>query len=91
MTKYFTKEDCNSKLGKRLLAFRCDRPSEWLMDDLVQQAEDMHNDLITILDELTDWVSEGCECGYPFCKQCRYRQTGSKLVNKMREKYGEEL
>lgn len=36
---YATEEDCNSELGKKMQYFRDDRPSEWLMDDFIRDAE----------------------------------------------------
>ena len=39
---YVTPEDCESPLGKRMQAFRADRPSEWLMDDFIRDVEAMH-------------------------------------------------
>ena len=37
--------DVESKLGKLMQAFRCDRPSEWQMDEFIQMAEDMHKEI----------------------------------------------
>lgn len=33
---------CESKLGRRMQVFRADRPSEWLMDEFIGMAENMH-------------------------------------------------
>ena len=38
---YATQEDCTSELGRRMQAFRADRPSEWLMDDFIRDADSM--------------------------------------------------
>lgn len=37
--------EVESKLGKLIQAFRCDRPSEWQMDGFIQMAEDMHKEI----------------------------------------------
>jgi len=37
--------ECESKLGKLMQAFRCDRPSEWQMDEFIGMAEDMHKEI----------------------------------------------
>lgn len=42
--------EVDSKLGRLIQAFRCDRPSEWQMDEFIQMAEDMHKE-ITLLRE----------------------------------------
>lgn len=42
--------EVESKLGKLIQAFRCDRPDEWTMDEFIRMAEDMHKE-ITILRE----------------------------------------
>ena len=42
--------EVDSKLGRLIQAFRCDRPDEWTMDEFIRVAEDMHKE-ITILRE----------------------------------------
>jgi len=42
--------EVDSKLGKYIQAFRCDRPDEWTMDEFIRMAEDMHKE-ITLLRE----------------------------------------
>ena len=37
--------EVESKLGKLMQAFRCDRPSEWQMDEFIKMAEDMHKEI----------------------------------------------
>ena len=37
--------EAESKLGKLIQAFRCDRPDEWTMDDFIRMAEDMHKEI----------------------------------------------
>ena len=37
--------EVESKLGKLIQAFRCDRPDEWAMDEFIRQAEDMHAEI----------------------------------------------
>ena len=37
--------EVESKLGKLIQAFRCDRPDEWTMDDFIRMAEDMHQEI----------------------------------------------
>lgn len=37
--------EVDSKLGRLIQAFRCDRPSEWQMDAFIQMAEDMHKEI----------------------------------------------
>ena len=37
--------EVDSKLGRLIQAFRCDRPSEWQMDEFIQMAEDMHKEI----------------------------------------------
>ena len=37
--------EVDSKLGCLIQAFRCDRPSEWQMDEFIQMAEDMHKEI----------------------------------------------
>jgi hypothetical protein len=40
--------EVESKLGKLIQAFRCDRPSEWQMDEFIQLAEDMHKEITSL-------------------------------------------
>lgn len=37
--------EVESKLGKLIQAFRCDRPDEWTMDNFIRMAEDMHKEI----------------------------------------------
>ena len=37
--------EVDSKLGRLIQAFRCDRPSGWQMDEFIQMAEDMHKEI----------------------------------------------
>lgn len=37
--------EVESKLGKFIQAFRCDRPDEWTMDEFIRMAEDMHKEI----------------------------------------------
>lgn len=37
--------EVDSKLGKYIQAFRCDRPDEWTMDEFIRIAEDMHKEI----------------------------------------------
>lgn len=37
--------EVESKLAKLLQSFRCDRPSELLMDDFIRLAEEMHQEI----------------------------------------------
>lgn len=39
MPIYSHKSLCKSKLGLRMQEFRADRPSEWLMDEFINDAE----------------------------------------------------
>ena len=55
MTVYATQGDCRSHLGKHLQAFRTDRPSEWLMDDFIREAEAMQK----TIDRLNAMIIEG--------------------------------
>lgn len=40
--------EVESKLAKLLQSFRCDRPSEWLMDDFIRLAEEMHKEITSL-------------------------------------------
>lgn len=40
--------EVDSKLGRLIQAFRCDRPSEWQMDEFIQMAEDMHKEITSL-------------------------------------------
>ncbi|MGL5773734.1 MAG: hypothetical protein ACRCYB_00100 [Aeromonas veronii] len=54
---YCDPEMCKSKLGKLMQAFRADRPSEWQMDEFIQMAEEMANEidrLNKVVHELTE-------------------------------------
>lgn len=37
--------EVESKLGKIIQSFRCDRPDEWTMDDFIRMAEEMHMEI----------------------------------------------
>ena len=37
--------EVESKLGRLIQAFRCDRPDEWAMDEFIRIAEDMHKEI----------------------------------------------
>ena len=37
--------EVDSRLGKYIQAFRCDRPDEWTMDEFIRIAEDMHKEI----------------------------------------------
>ena len=55
--------DVESKLGKLMQAFRCDRPSEWQMDEFIQMAEDMHKEITRLREAEKDaaryrWLCE---------------------------------
>jgi hypothetical protein len=43
--KYGCVDDCKSKLGKRLMQWRAERPSEWLMDEFICAAEEQHDEI----------------------------------------------
>jgi len=51
---FASEEDCKSKLGKRMQAFRCDRPSEWLMDEFIREVEKLDDKLKKCLCALAD-------------------------------------
>ena len=36
---------CESKLGKMMCFFRCERPDEWQMDEFIRMAEQMHKEI----------------------------------------------
>lgn len=40
--------EVESKLGKLIQVFRCDRPDEWTMDDFIRMAEDMHKEITSL-------------------------------------------
>ena len=42
---YCDQDMCESKLGRLMQSFRADRPSEWLMDDFIGMAEQMHKEI----------------------------------------------
>lgn len=44
--------EVESKLGRLIQSFRCDRPSEWMMDDFIRMAEEMHGEIETLKSEL---------------------------------------
>ena len=66
---YCEQDMCESKLGRLMQAFRADRPSEWLMDDFIGMAEQMHKEIELLRQaekdaaryrELRDTESETC-------------------------------
>ena len=55
--------EVESKLGKLIQAFRCDRPDEWAMDDFIRIAEDMHKEITRLREAEKDaaryrWLCE---------------------------------
>ena len=55
--------EVDSKLGRLIQAFRCDRPSEWQMDEFIQLAEDMHKEITRLREAEMDaaryrWLCE---------------------------------
>ena len=55
--------EVDSKLGRLIQAFRCDRPSEWQMDEFIQMAEDMHKEITRLREAEKDaaryrWLCE---------------------------------
>ena len=55
--------EVDSKLGRLIQAFRCDRPSEWQMDEFIQMAEDMHKEITSLHEAESDaaryrWLCE---------------------------------
>lgn len=41
MNVYACEDDCKSELGKKMQRSRADRPSEWMMDEFIGDAEAM--------------------------------------------------
>jgi len=59
------------RLSKKLVKFRADRPSEWMMDEYARQAEKMETALVQIRHLLA--AQENKEClgtGYPANEDC---------------------
>ena len=55
---YLEQDMCESKLGRRMQVFRADRPSEWLMDEFIDMAENMHKmnkELLAALETVIEW------------------------------------
>lgn len=57
--------EVDSKLGRLIQAFRCDRPSEWQMDEFIQMAEDMHKEITRLRETEKDaaryrWLRDNC-------------------------------
>lgn len=57
--------EVESKLGKLIQAFRCDRPDEWTMDDFIRMAEDMHKEITRLRETEKDaaryrWLRDNC-------------------------------
>ena len=57
--------EVESKLGKLIQAFRCDRPDEWTMDEFIRQAEDMHAEITRLRETEKDaaryrWLRDNC-------------------------------
>lgn len=57
--------EVESKLGRLIQAFRCDRPSEWQMDEFIQMAEDMHKEITRLRETEKDaaryrWLRDNC-------------------------------
>ena len=46
--------EVESKLGKLIQAFRCDRPDEWTMDGFIRMAEDMHKEITRLREDERD-------------------------------------
>lgn len=63
---YCDPDMCESKLGKLMQAFRADRPDEWMMDDFIRMAEEMHRTklgLLAALEEISrlpSWRQDEC-------------------------------
>lgn len=61
-----------SKLGRLIQAFRCDRPSEWQMDEFIQMAEDMHKEIARLREAEKDaaryrWLRDRCATAQADC------------------------
>ena len=61
--------EVDSKLGRLIQAFRCDRPSEWQMDEFIQMAEDMHKEITHLRETEKDaaryrWLRDNGRHGY---------------------------
>jgi len=52
---YVTPEDCKTELGKKMQAFRADRPSEWLMDEFIREADKLFTQT-----ELDQRIEQAC-------------------------------
>lgn len=57
--------EVESKLGRLIQAFRCDRQSEWQMDEFIQMAEDMHKEITRLRETEKDaaryrWLRDNC-------------------------------
>lgn len=57
--------EVDSKLGRLIQAFRCDRPSEWQMDEFIKIAEDMHKEITHLRETEKDaaryrWLRDNC-------------------------------
>ena len=55
--------EVDSKLGRLIQAFRCDRPDEWTMDEFIRIAEDMHKEITRLREAEKDaaryrWLCE---------------------------------
>ena len=55
--------EVESKLGRLIQAFRCDRPDEWTMDEFIRIAEDMHKEITRLREAEKDaaryrWLCE---------------------------------
>ena len=50
--KYGCIDDCKSNLGKRLMQWRAERPSEWLMDEFILGAEEQNDEIARLRDEV---------------------------------------
>lgn len=56
--KYGCIEDCKSRLGKRLMQWRAERPSEWLMDEFILDAEEQHDEIARLRAEVDSLTME---------------------------------
>ena len=57
--------EVESKLGKLIQAFRCDRPDELTMDNFIRMAEDMHKEITRLREAEKDaaryrWLRDNC-------------------------------
>ena len=79
------------KLSKELEVFRCDRPSEWKMDEFIYKALELEATVVDLLDNLDLYKLEveTLKQQLPSTHRCFITNQGMELLTRKLEEYNE--